>query len=77
MGSSLARLLFGLVAVIGMAACASRSQPAGPPIGPAVSTADAIYTEDGYRLPLQVWRPDGDPQAAIVAAHGFDDYVRA
>jgi len=49
----------------------------GPPIGPAVSTADAILTEDGYRLPLYAWRPDGEPRAVIVGAHGFDDYVRA
>ena len=71
------RLLAGLLAALSLAACTSRSQPMGPAIGPAVSTADAILAEDGYRLPLYVWRPAEEPRAAIIAVHGFDDYVRA
>lgn len=71
------RFLFGLLAALSLAACTSRSQPMGPVVGPAVSTADAIYAEDGYQLPLYVWRPEEEPRAVIVGAHGFDDYVRA
>ena len=69
--------LAALLTALSLAACTSRSQPMGPPTGPAVSTADAFYAADGYRLPLHVWRPADDPRAVIIAVHGFDDYVRA
>jgi len=32
---------------------------------------------DGYRLPLSVWRPSGEPQAIVLGLHGFNDYRSA
>jgi len=46
------------------------------------SAAPALYPDhavmdDGYELPLAVWRPDGTPQAVVLALHGFNDYRMA
>jgi len=38
---------------------------------------DAILADDGVRLPLRVWRPDGKVAATILALHGFNDYSNA
>lgn len=57
--------------------CAPRVQQAGPPQGPPRLEAEAFITADGKRLPLSVWPPTGEPVAAIVALHGFNDYRRA
>ena len=32
---------------------------------------------DGARLPLRHWLPDGEPNAVILALHGFNDYSNA
>jgi acylglycerol lipase len=32
---------------------------------------------DGYRLPLSVWQPAGEPQAMVLGLHGFNDYSAA
>ena len=32
---------------------------------------------DGYRLPLTVWHPSGEPQAVVLGLHGFNDYRAA
>lgn len=39
--------------------------------------ADHILTEDGMRLPLEVWPAEGAPRAVVLALHGFNDYRRA
>ena len=69
----LAALLIGLVA---LAACAPAMQtPQLTPSGfngPRLE-ADALIAEDGARLPLTVWRPQGPPRAVIVALHGMND----
>ncbi|MBL1263752.1 alpha/beta hydrolase [Methylomicrobium sp. RS1] len=36
----------------------------------------AFITEDGARLPLRSWLPQGEPKAVIIAVHGFNDYSR-
>ena len=33
-----------------------------------------FISDDGAHLPLRSWLPDGDPQAIIIALHGFNDY---
>ena len=38
---------------------------------------DRAVMSDGYELPLAVWRPDGKPQAIVLALHGFNDYRNA
>lgn len=39
--------------------------------------ADSFLAEDGVRLPLRVWRPEGRVGATILAVHGFNDYSNA
>ena len=36
-----------------------------------------ILTDDGAKLPLRSWLPDGKPRAIILALHGFNDYSNA
>lgn len=71
--------LLGVVfaATVLLSACAAHYQPMGPPVQAPDLAEDAVIAADGYRLPLQVWRPRGTAQAVIVALHGFNDYSRA
>ena len=41
-----------------------------------LSPAYAVMA-DGYRLPLSVWHPPGEPQAIVLGLHGFNDYRSA
>jgi alpha-beta hydrolase superfamily lysophospholipase len=43
---------------------------------PALYPAAAVMA-DGYRLPMSSWRPPGEPQAVLLALHGFNDYRNA
>ena len=40
---------------------------------PTLTPVDAIMT-DGYRLPMSVWHPAGEPRAIVLGLHGFNDY---
>ena len=49
--------------------------PLVPPVGfagPAIAD-DAFVVQDGARLPMIGWLPDGQPWAVIVALHGMND----
>ena len=64
-----------ILAILTMSACAPRIHAPGPAVGKPHLTADAIITADGARLPLRHWLPaTGEPQAVILALHGFNDY---
>ncbi len=62
------------------AACAPRLAPEGPGPGPAqieIAAGDgeaALITEDGYRLKMRSWLPEGEPLAVVLALHGFNDH---
>jgi alpha-beta hydrolase superfamily lysophospholipase len=58
-------------------ACAPRVQTFGPPAGTARLDAHVFVSADGRRLPYEVWEPEAEPKAAIVALHGFNDYRTA
>ncbi|MEQ8349703.1 MAG: alpha/beta hydrolase [Sneathiellaceae bacterium] len=45
--------------------------------GPARLTDDLFVMPDGTELPYRVWRPQAEPQAVVLALHGFNDYSRA
>lgn len=72
------RALSVLIAVLSLAACASPAiQPPLTPLpgfsGPALD-AQTLLMDDGARLPLARWVPDGgEPWAVIVALHGMND----
>ncbi len=36
-----------------------------------------LVSDDGYRLPLRRWLPEGEPELVILALHGFNDYSEA
>jgi acylglycerol lipase len=38
---------------------------------------DRVIMDDGYELPLTVWRPEAEPRAIALALHGFNDYRNA
>lgn len=40
-------------------------------------TDDAYIANDGTRLPLQRWLPDGPVKAVVLAIHGMNDYSHA
>jgi alpha-beta hydrolase superfamily lysophospholipase len=39
--------------------------------------AQEVIMDDGYRLPLRRWEPEGRPRVLVLAAHGFNDYANA
>ena len=71
------RRLAALALALTLAACATPAiQPTLTPppgfAGPSVE-ADALVMDDGARLPLVRWTPDGEPWAVVVALHGMND----
>jgi alpha-beta hydrolase superfamily lysophospholipase len=68
------------LAGLAVSACAPVIQKAGsPPLGftgPRLDP-DAFVAADGTRLPMDVWRPEGEPWAVLVALHGMNDYAHA
>ncbi len=66
-----------LFLTLALAACATPAvqPPLTPPPGfrgPALA-ADALVMDDGARLPLARWTPEGEPWAVVVALHGMND----
>jgi alpha-beta hydrolase superfamily lysophospholipase len=52
-------------------------QPVPPRAAHPALTAAALTTTDDLSLPLRRWLPKGEPQAVILALHGFNDYSKA
>ena len=40
-------------------------------------TPDRLIMDDGYELPLASWQAGGEPEAVVLALHGFNDYRNA
>jgi acylglycerol lipase len=63
-----------------LAACAPTVQ--GPLMqppgftGPAIRS-DALIMDDGARLPLRTWTPEGEPWAVVVGLHGMNDHAQS
>jgi len=72
------RSLAALISILALGACATPAiqPPLTPPpgfAGPALE-AQALVMDDGARLPLARWAPDGgEPWAVVVALHGMND----
>jgi alpha-beta hydrolase superfamily lysophospholipase len=71
------RLAAVLLVALAVAACAQRLMPPGPGAAePRLADGEAVAA-DGMALPLRAWLPDGEPDAVILALHGFNDYSKA
>ena len=71
----IASLIAGLVA-----ACAGTASK--PPLTATTAitpelTDDAFIANDGTRLPMHAWLPDGPIRAVVLAVHGMNDYSHA
>ncbi len=66
---------------LALAACAPRLIDPGPradSIMPASLNDTTLVAVDGFELPVRHWLPaSGEPDAVIVAVHGFNDYSNA
>lgn len=61
-------------ALLALSACTPAVTPMGPRAVAPQLRDDKIVAADGAELPLTIWRPAGEPRAAILALHGFNDY---
>jgi len=66
-----------LVMLFLLGACAPRLQPPGIEAAEPALREGAIVMDDGAALPLRQWLPAGEPQAVVLALHGFNDYSNA
>jgi alpha-beta hydrolase superfamily lysophospholipase len=70
--------LTALLLVGCLISCATpRIQDASDVTQGAVLTPAQATMPDGYRLPVSVWQSRGEPQAIVIALHGFNDYRNA
>ena len=70
-----ARAVLSLLLTLAACATPAIQPPMTPPpgfAGPSLA-ADAVIMDDGVRLPLARWAPEGEPWAVIVALHGMND----
>lgn len=64
--------------LLSVSACASPYvQPDLPTVHAPELTEDFLLTDDDQKLPLRKWLPEGEPEAVVIALHGFNDYSRA
>ena len=69
-------LLLAFVVVLG--ACASPHQQSAGPLDTEPHFEPTMFVAaDGARLPMRSWLPGAEPDAVILALHGFNDYSNA
>lgn len=72
------RLSLTSLCLLVLAACAPQiARPGTEQVVPELVQRPFAVMEDGIRLPLRIWRPEGPAEAAVVALHGFGDYSNA
>lgn len=72
------RFLTSLLLLCSLVSCATpRIQDLSDVTQGAVLTPAQAMMPDGYRLPVSAWQTDGEPQAIVIALHGFNDYRNA
>jgi acylglycerol lipase len=74
------RAIIAALVMILLAACADTAPQA--PLNAATTTTpqltdDAFVANDGTRLPMHSWVPDGRIKAVVLAVHGMNDYSHA
>jgi len=67
--------LFPLVHLI--VACTPERLNIPQDVGSMRISNNTLITRDGVHLPLKNWAPEGNPEAVILALHGFNDYSNA
>jgi len=70
-------LIFPLLLVCLFSCAGPHIQMASDTTQSPVLTPRIAVMDDGYELPLTVWRPKHAPQAIVLALHGFNDYRNA
>lgn len=76
------RALLGACALPALAGCGPRIEGLGPVtttarLDESAPSEGALVMQDGYRLKLRRWLPEGTPRAVILAVHGFNDHSGA
>lgn len=72
------RLSLTIVCLLVLSACAPQiARPGTEHVVPELVQRPFAVMEDGTRLPMRIWRPEGPAEAAVVALHGFGDYSNA
>lgn len=67
-----------LFLLLALPACAPQIARSGSEsVEPHLIQRPFAVMDDGTRLPMTIWRPDGAATAAAVALHGFGDYSNA
>ncbi len=65
---------FYLLIVIFLVGCAPQTMTSHTtPLVPGLA-AESFTSFDGVKLPLRRWLPKGNPEAIVIALHGFNDY---
>lgn len=74
----MARILFILLILLPLSACAPRVQPYETPRFPSEIHQQSLLTGSSAVLPLKSWVPaEQKPTAVVIAVHGFNDYSNA
>jgi len=69
-------LLLCTTTLLGACAKPYIQPPGESPVPPSLHATHAVM-DDGYRLPLTRWEPQGDCRALVLALHGLNDYRNA
>ena len=67
-------LIIFVLLVTSLTACMPMTYPPGAKNNTARLSETFFLTEDGANLPFRHWLPKTDPQAILIALHGFNDY---
>jgi alpha-beta hydrolase superfamily lysophospholipase len=70
-------LALALALVLALGACAPRLAPLGTGAASPALLDERFRAADGVELPLRSWMPEDEPEAVILAVHGFNDYSNA
>ena len=62
---------------MGLVACTADKIDTHFEIGSMRIAEHMLVTSDGMELPLRKWNPQGEPEAILLALHGFNDYSNA
>lgn len=67
-------IIFSVLQIVFLTGCMPMTHPPGAQNTTARLSKTVFLTEDGANLPFRHWLPKSDPQAILIALHGFNDY---